>query len=315
VLAGVIQFGFIRPYDWLPREQELLTAAAERCIRAIEKARMMENLAYQQTQIRRLAERMMHVEEAERRRISRELHDQTGQDLLCIRLQMEMIEQEMPEETAEWRNRLTGVRDLTEKTILEIRRLIAALSPAVLEQLGLAPAIRQLITRFRNRHNAKVRFHAGRLGLLPKNLEVIVYRLVQECLNNIVKHSQCSNVNISVHSADGILRLDVEDDGVGFQVEEALMKRDSFGLAGVRERVALLGGVCSIESAQAKNSRGKPDIKSIRAKELRGNRVLSFPTGTKICIELPISAVQDTRKLSIWGAQDPEREDSPLAVS
>ncbi len=132
-----MQFGFTRAYEWLPREQELLAAAAERCLMAAEKARLMENLARREEQIRGLAEHMLHVEEIERRRISRELHDEAGQSLLCIRLQMELIEQALPETESETREKLREARDLTERTILEMRRLIAALSPAVLEQLGL----------------------------------------------------------------------------------------------------------------------------------------------------------------------------------
>jgi len=91
---------------------------------------------------------MLHVEEMERRRISRELHDEAGQSLLCIRLQMELIEQALPESESELRSKLGEARDLTERTILEMRRLISALSPAVLEQLGLGAALRQLINRF-----------------------------------------------------------------------------------------------------------------------------------------------------------------------
>ena len=99
--AGVMQFGFAKPYEWLPREQELLAAAAERCLMAAEKARLMEDLAQREEQVRRLAEHMLHVEEMERRRISRELHDEAGQSLLCIRLQMELIEQALPESECE----------------------------------------------------------------------------------------------------------------------------------------------------------------------------------------------------------------------
>ncbi|MBL8229699.1 MAG: GAF domain-containing sensor histidine kinase [Bryobacterales bacterium] len=245
-LAGVVQFGFRKTYEWLPREQELLAAAAERCVVAAQKARLLEDLAEREEQVRTLAEHMMHVEEAERRRISRELHDEAGQSLLCVRLNLEMIEQTLPE--SDPRNKLAEVREMTERTILEIRRLIAALSPAVLDQLGLGAALRQLVTRFRQVHSAKVRLQLSRIQNLPKKLEIIVYRLVQECFNNIAKHSSAKHVNISAATADGKLRLYVEDDGVGFHVEEALEKRNSFGLSGIRERVALLGGTFRIES-------------------------------------------------------------------
>jgi signal transduction histidine kinase len=247
-LIGVIQFGFVKDYEWLPRERDLLQVAAERCSMAAEKARLLEDLADREEQIRTLATRMLQVEEVERRRISRELHDEAGQSMLCIRLQLEMIEHEMPEQWKALRAKLGDARQMTEHTILEMRRLIAALSPAVLEQLGLAAAIRQLVARFQRIHTARVRLQLSRLGALPKKMESILYRLVQECFNNIGKHSGANHVNISLCSADGIVRLQVEDDGVGFRVDEALAKRDSFGLAGLRERVALLGGTCSVES-------------------------------------------------------------------
>ena len=166
--AGVMQFGFSKLYEWLPREQELLAAAAERCLMAAEKARLMEDLAQREEQVRRLAEHMLHVEEMERRRISRELHDEAGQSLLCIRLQIELIEQALPESEGEWRVKLREARDLTERTILEMRRLIAALSPAVLEQLGLGAALRQLVNRFQRLHPCRVRLQLSKMGALPQ---------------------------------------------------------------------------------------------------------------------------------------------------
>ncbi len=289
--AGVMQFAFSKSYEWLPREQELLAAAAERCLMAAEKARLMENLAAREDQIRQLAEHMLHVEEMERRRISRELHDEAGQSLLCIRLQIELLEQALPSEHVEWISKLREARDLTEHTILEMRRLIAALSPAVLEQLGLGAALRQLVNRFRRLNPIRVKLLLGRLGRLPQHTEIIVYRLVQECFNNIAKHSAATGVNISVSSADGWVRLAVEDNGVGFRVEEALARKDSFGLSGMRERVALLGGRFEIRSHPRNGSGNKAgDGTSIRT-DIRSGWVdrKKKGRGTKILIRLPVA--------------------------
>jgi signal transduction histidine kinase len=272
--AGVMQFGFSKPYEWLPREEELLAAAAERCLMAAEKARLMEDLADREEQVRRLAEHMLHVEEIERRRISRELHDEAGQSLLCIRLQMELLENSLPPERTEWIGKLRETRDLTERTILEMRRLIAALSPAVLEQLGLGAALRQLVNRFRKLYPSQVRLYLTKLGRLPQQTETILYRLVQECCNNIAKHSSATKVNILAHSSDGMVKLTVEDNGVGFQVEEALARRDSFGLSGMRERVALLGGRFEVQS--------HPRDETPLAGRRKGR-------GTRILITLPLA--------------------------
>ena len=289
---GVLQFSFDKDFDWLPRERELL-AAAERCWMAIEKARLVEGLAAREEQVRQLAEHMLHVEEAERRRISRELHDEAGQSMLCIRLQIEMLETAMPESMAAQRDQLREVRNTTEHTILEIRRLIAALSPAVLEQLGLGAALRQLVNRFRQVSPARVRLALNRLGPLPKKTEMIVYRLVQECFNNIAKHSNATAVNLSVTTADGYLKLAVEDNGIGFDVEEALARRDSFGLSGMRERVALLGGTFQINSTLGVSAPGAkaPGGRSSRDK------------GTKIVIALPLP-----READLHGAPGATRE-------
>jgi signal transduction histidine kinase len=207
----------------------------------------------------------------ERRRIGRELHDEAGQSLICIRLQLELLEMSLPPDS-EVVPKLGEARDLTERTILEIRRLIADLSPAVLEQFGLDAALRQLVKRFQGIHQIKVRLNTSKLRRLPQQLEIVTYRIIQECFNNVSKHSLAANVNISVSSADGLLRLLVDDDGVGFHVESALSKGDSFGLAGIRERVALLGGAFSIES--------RPVLLGKKSKGQTG--------GTSIRIELPI---------------------------
>ena len=137
----------------------------------------------------------------------------------------------------------------------------------MLEQLGLGAALRQLVNRFRRLHPIRVKLQLARLGRLPHSTEIIIYRLVQECFNNIAKHSGATSVNISVSSAEGIARLKVEDNGVGFKIEEAFARRDSFGLSGMRERVALLGGSFEIQSYPGASKR---------------------PCGTKISIMLPI---------------------------
>ena len=249
VPRGVVQFRFKKVYGSLPRERELLKAAAERCVLSLDKLRLTENLAQSEEQVRRLARRMIQVEEAERRRISRDLHDEAGQSLLCIRLRLEILE--AAAEAARDPGLRTGIaetRQLTERAILETRRLIAALSPSLLSQMGLEAALRQLVQRFRDVFPGRVRLRSGRLGRLRQEVEITVYRIVQECCNNIARHSQATAVNLSVELADESVRVIVEDNGVGFDTNEAFHRGGSFGLAGMRERVMLLGGQFSIDS-------------------------------------------------------------------
>src|SRR5207248_10736941 len=100
-MSGVIQLGFSTERSWLPRELQLLDAAVEQCLLAAEKAKLMEDLAAREEQVRLLGEHMWQVEEEERRRISRELHDEAGQSMLCIRLQLEMLEKSLPDELSD----------------------------------------------------------------------------------------------------------------------------------------------------------------------------------------------------------------------
>ena len=246
-LTGLIQFGFPTPYRWLPRELDLLHAFAERCLRGAERARLIQDLAAREEQVRSLAGHLLQAEEEERRRLSRELHDETGQSLLFLRLHLEMLEKSAP---ADLQPKLAEARGVTERIIAEIRRIIAALHPTVVEELGLPAAIRHLSARFRKLYPIQLRlrltpYSAG----LPRETETAIYRVVQECYQNIGKYSGASRVNLLLRSTDTLLELNVEDNGIGFEVDCAVAQPKSFGLKGMRERVALLGGSLEIRSS------------------------------------------------------------------
>jgi signal transduction histidine kinase len=241
--AAVIQLGFAKPHPWLPRETTLLEAAAGSCRDAIERACLKE-------EVRRLEAEGRRAEEEERRRIGRELHDEAGQSLLFVRLQLEMMERKAPEALAAG---LREVREVTEGAIAELRRIVAALSPSVLERLGLAAALRQLAARFRKMHPGELRVRLGGLpARLPRQVEEIVYRVAQESLQNVAKHSGAERVMLSLRTSDRSIRLSVADNGAGFGAETAKKKPMSFGLAGMRERAALIGGTLDVRSAPGK---------------------------------------------------------------
>lgn len=237
----VVQMAFADKRPLLPRESQLLETIATRWRTALVRLRREERL-------RGISLRILEVEELERRRISRELHDDAGQALVVIRLQLEMAEFAVPKDNHQVREQLAEMRVLTERTILSVRKLISDLSPAVLEQLGMAAAVRQLVNRFRASQSARVRLHIGKLPRLNPRLELVLYRVLQECFTNISRHSAATHINVSLTSSDGEVRLIVEDNGIGFNVEEGLGRRNCYGLIGIRERVRLLGGRFSVES-------------------------------------------------------------------
>jgi signal transduction histidine kinase len=123
----------------------------------------------------------------------------------------------------------------------------------VLDRLGLAAALRQLAARFHKLHPAKLRMRiSGSWDKLPMQSQEVIYRVAQEALQNIAKHSQATCVNLFLREADMSIKLSVSDNGIGFCADQALSKPMSFGLAGMRERAALLGGKLAVRGAPGK---------------------------------------------------------------
>ncbi len=279
----LVQLGFASAYPWLPRERALLDAVGARCAKAIEKARLEE-------EVRRLEAAGRHAEEEERHRIGRELHDEAGQALLLLRLQLEMMEREAPASLA---GPLREARGIAEKTVEELRRIVAALSPEVLERLGLESALRQLAGRFQKMHPARVRLRISKLAApLPRPVEQVIYRVAQECLQNIAKHSRASAVNLSLQSADQRIRLSVSDNGAGFCAARVWSKTMSFGLSGMRERAATLGGTLTVRSAPGEGAR----------------IVLSLPVGSDRSTPSPDSG-HDRKGMALEPGTHPAAED------
>ncbi|MCX6630363.1 MAG: sensor histidine kinase [Candidatus Solibacter sp.] len=243
--VALLQLGFAVPYPWLPRELAMLHAAGARCFEALERARM-------QDEMRRLEAQARRAEEDERRRIGRDLHDEAAQSLVLLRLQLEMMEKDAP---AALRPRLVQARLITERTVGELRRTIAALSPAVVERLGLQAALRQLAARCRRQQSAGVtlRISPGVAGL-SLDVQEVIYRVAKEALQNVSKHSQASSVKLLLGLTDKRVRLSIQDNGDGFIPETARGKPMSFGLAGMQERAALLGGTLALRSAPGKGA-------------------------------------------------------------
>ena len=206
-----------------------------------------------EAEVRRLEALARHAEEEERRRIGRELHDEAGQALMLLRLQLEMMERDAPPGL---RPRLAEARELAGRTAVELRRIVASLSPAVLERLGLEAALRHLAARFGKMHPARLRLQVH----LPdqpvsRPIAEVVYRVAQECLHNIARHSRATAVNLDLLAADKNIELSVRDNGAGFRAEQVGGKPQSFGLAGMRERAELLGGTLAVVSRPGHGTR------------------------------------------------------------
>jgi signal transduction histidine kinase len=190
--------------------------------------------------------RVIAAQELERRRLARELHDETGQALTSILLGLKSIRAAANEEEA--LRAEAELRELVVQALQDVRSLAVELRPSALDDFGLVPALERLAGTFSERTGIRVTL-AATLGdtRLPPETETVVYRLVQEALTNVVKHAAASEVGIVLTRRDGGISAVVEDDGQGFA--ESGVREEALGLVGMRERVALLGGTLAIESA------------------------------------------------------------------
>jgi signal transduction histidine kinase len=251
---GVMVIGFPKPYEWLPTERELMRAIGDRTALAIERARMTDALREREQRIAELSGHLLRVQEEERKRISRELHDETGQALMVIRLYLGMMETGGTAKNI--RGKIRETVDVVDRTIEGIRRIIGKLSPLVLQELGLVAAIRKEAKDFARNTGVKARvLIAEDVGRLASGTEQAIYRVVQEALHNVAKHAQAKNVTVQVERADELVQVIVEDDGVGIQSRSSNSRDHSFGLAGIKERIAMLGGTSRVISTKGKGTR------------------------------------------------------------
>lgn len=250
---GVLVIGFPKPYEWLPTERELMHAIGDRTALAIERARMTDALRQREQKIAELSAHLLRVQEEERKRISRELHDETGQALMVIRLYLGMMESSITARSA--RAKIRETVDVVDRTIEGIRRIIGKLSPLVLQELGLVAAIRKEAKNLAKTTGVKTRVMiAEDVGRLAPGAEEAIYRVVQEALHNVAKHAQAHNVSVQITREHKQVHVSVEDDGIGIQ-GRANPRNQSFGLAGIRERIAMLGGTSRVVSAKGKGTR------------------------------------------------------------
>ncbi|HSR30167.1 MAG TPA: sensor histidine kinase [Anaerolineae bacterium] len=238
------------------QELTLLSAIGRQLGLAVENARLWEGLEQRDRLRRQFVEQAMAAQEEERKRIARELHDQTGQALTSLLLGLGTLEAEAAGSGGliVSPSRLQDLKAIVADTLDGVRDLALGLRPSVLDDLGLVPALRRVVRTLRARHALAIDFQTvGSEGVrLPPAIETALYRIVQEALTNVVQHANAKRVSVLLEPRVGAVALIVEDDGQGFEVER--MMRDPvgkqwLGLYGMRERAEQLGGKLTIESA------------------------------------------------------------------
>ncbi len=211
-------------------------------------ASMRARIARRHRELATLSARLMEAQEEERRRMSRELHDEIGQSLTAALAYLWCIDRECPAGSADVRGHVGQTRQLLSQSLGAMRDLSQLLRPPALDQFGLLPSLESYVQRFGELHGVAASLAAdGVPARLSPALETALYRIVQEALTNVARHAQARSVRVALAAHDGHLRLEVRDDGVGLG---AAGVSGGVGLIGVRERVRALGGAISVRSGR-----------------------------------------------------------------
>ncbi|MBI2752447.1 MAG: PAS domain-containing sensor histidine kinase [Betaproteobacteria bacterium] len=210
-----------------------------------------DQLRQQQDELRELSARVLEAREEEKTTIARELHDELGQLLTALKMDVAWVRERLPAADGELRARAAQMNALLDRTVNSVRRISADLRPLMLDDLGLPDAVSWLVDDFSERSSVECRLDLpgdGALADVDRTVAIALYRVLQESLTNIARHAQAKHAWVVLGAGGSMLHLEIEDDGRGI-ADEDLARPRSLGLKGMRERVRYLGGVVEIGRA------------------------------------------------------------------
>lgn len=226
---------------------------------ALENARLYREVQEKEKLRGQLLERAVAAQEEERKRIARELHDETGQLLTALAVGLGGVEQTLTQDPVRARDQIAELKNMTMHAIDGLRQFVADLRPAVLDDMGLVAALRWFAERYAERTGLRIEFHvSGAKHRLAAQVETVLFRIAQEGLNNVGRHARATHARVQLEFTDALIRLIVEDDGCGFVVAHVLgaqPHRRAWGLLGIQERIELVGGRFKVESAPGRGTR------------------------------------------------------------
>src|SRR2546422_2831151 len=212
---------------------------------------LFQQACFMQENLRHLSNQILHVQEEERKRISRELHDEVGQALTAINTNLGMLQRNGTVDATVLKQRIADAQGLLGQTMDTVHRFARELRPAMLDDLGLLPALRSFLKAFAERTGLQVRFNASTdADRLDDEQKTVVFRVTQESLTNVAKHAQASQVAVSVRRLRNVVEVQIKDDGKAFEVEQQFGAngKKRLGLLGMQERVRLVNGHLAIKS-------------------------------------------------------------------
>lgn len=210
-----------------------------------------------QAQLRQLSHEILSAQEEERKRISRELHDEIGQALTAINVKLAALKKKSSVDTAGLKKHIDKTQRLVERSMDTVHRFARELRPSVLDDLGLLPALRACMKDFSKR--TRIPIHVTALAIVERlgaDRRTVLYRVAQEALANVAKHARATLVEVSLIKQDGDVFMEIHDNGRSFRVERVLSAKTfaRLGLLGMRERVEMVGGRFAVESSPGKGT-------------------------------------------------------------
>jgi signal transduction histidine kinase len=239
--------------------------AAEQSLKKSERhySQLLAESRQMQEQLRHLSHQILLAQEDERKKISRELHDEIAQTLAGINVYLAALKTNATANNCGLGRNIARTQRLVEKSVNIVHRFARELRPTVLDDLGLIPALHSFMEGFTKRMRIKIRFTAfAEVEQLNGAKRTVLFRVAQEALTNVAKHAAAGLVKVSLQKFPGAVRMKISDDGKSFPVERVLQaKRNKrLGLIGMRERVEMVGGSFSVESASGKGTTVRAQI-------------------------------------------------------
>ncbi len=255
-LLGVLALNSItKKHEFTESEIKLAQAIANQLSVAIENARLMELSKKHSKELEKLSLRIINAQEYERKNIAGKLHDVIAQDLTAIKFDLKMCQHTLPEQHNLIRDKLEECEKLATQTLENVRNLTSDLRPPILDHFGLVSTLRWYIDSFKLRTNLKIKVKIPKLNCkFNPVFETTIYRIIQEGLTNVAKHSQADRVSISLYKKGTNARIIIQDNGVGFEPEN-LSYMQGFGLFRLKENTELLGGKFEIISNKGRGTK------------------------------------------------------------
>jgi len=241
--------------------------AVEKALKKSEKysRRLLAESLRLQKQLRDLSRQILDAQEDERKRISRELHDEIAQLLTAVSLHLGALKREAAPSSKGLKRKIAHTQRLVERSVNMVHQFAGQLRPPALDDLGLIPALHSYMKDFAKRTGLSIRFTSftrGRTEQLDSARRTVFYRVAQEALTNVAKHAQASQVKMSIRKLRDFIRMEVKDNGKSFQVQGVLPtgRNKGLGLLGMRERVEMVGGRFTVESSPGKGTTIRAEI-------------------------------------------------------